>query len=54
MSDNRLITSRSKKSWVWGSFGSRRSGSDARYANYAGYAMYVGNEDFPRPDIGAR
>lgn len=50
MSDNRLITSRSKKSWVRGSFGPRRSGSYARYANYAGYAMYAGYEDFPTPD----
>jgi hypothetical protein len=50
MSDNRLITSRSKKSWVRGSFGPRRSGSYARYANYAGYAMYAGYEDFPGPD----
>src|ERR1700748_2723306 len=50
MSDNRLITSRSKKSWVKGSFGSRRSGSYARYANYAGFAMYAGYEDFPTPD----
>jgi hypothetical protein len=50
MSDNRLITSRSKKSWVRGSFGARRSGSYARYANYVGYVMYAGYEDFPAPD----
>jgi len=50
MNDNRLITSRSKKSWVRGSFGPRRSGSYARCANYAGYAMYAGYEDFPAPD----
>ena len=50
MSDNGLITSRSKKGWVRGSFGPRRSGSYARYANYAGYAMYAGYEDFPAPD----
>jgi hypothetical protein len=46
MSDNRLITSRSKKSWVRGSFGPRTGGSYARYANYVGYVMYAGYENF--------
>jgi hypothetical protein len=45
MNDNRLITSGSEKSWGRGSFGPRRSGSYARYANYAGCAMYAGYED---------
>jgi hypothetical protein len=33
MSDNRLISSRSKKGWVRGSFAPRTSGSCARYGN---------------------
>lgn len=33
MSDNRLISSRSKKGWVRGGFAPRTSGSCARYGN---------------------
>jgi hypothetical protein len=50
ISDNRLISSRSKKGWVRGSFAHRTSGSYARYGNYVGYVMYAGYEDFPGPD----
>jgi hypothetical protein len=50
MSDNRLITSRSKKAWVRGSFTPRSGGSYVRYVGYVGYVMYVGYEDFPAPD----
>ncbi len=50
MSDNRLITSRSKRGWVRGSFAPRTGGSYARYANYVGYVMYAGYEDFSAPD----
>ena len=42
MSENRLITSRSKKGWVRDLY--------ARYANSPSYAMYAGYEDFPAPD----
>jgi hypothetical protein len=49
MSDNRLITSRSKKSWVRGSFGPRRSGSYARYANFAScWSAHRTSLDFAR------
>ena len=44
VSDNRLITSLSKRSWVRGSFAPRRGGSYARYANYLGYVMRLGFE----------
>ncbi len=50
MSDNRLISSRSKKGWVRGSFAPGTSGSYARYGNYVGYVMHAGYEDFPGPD----
>jgi hypothetical protein len=50
MNDNGPITSRSKKSWVRGSFRPRAGGSYARYANYVGNLMYAGNEDFAAPD----
>jgi hypothetical protein len=36
MSDNRLISSRSTKGWVRGSFAPRTSGSYALYGNYVG------------------
>jgi len=51
MSNDRLITKTSKKSWQRGGFGQYGSrGAYARSANYAGYAMYKGHEDFPSPD----
>jgi hypothetical protein len=49
MSNNRLISSRSKKGWARGSFAARTGGSYARYGNYVGYVMYAGYEDFPGP-----
>ena len=42
MSDNRLISSRSKKGRVRGSFAPRMGSSYARYANYVGYVIYAG------------
>jgi len=50
MSDDRLITHKSKKNWRQSPFSPLRYGSYARYANYAGYAMYAGYENFPSPD----
>lgn len=51
MSENRLITNRSKSGWRKPHFAKLgRRGAYAKYANYAGYAMYAGHEDFPEPD----
>ena len=49
MSENRLITNKSKKSWRCSSFTpyAKRAGY-AKYADYAGYAMYAGYGDFPK------
>jgi hypothetical protein len=46
---NRIITHRSKGSWVKSSSTPRTGGSYARVANYAGDARYAGHEDFPAP-----
>jgi hypothetical protein len=48
--DNRLITCVAKKTLRKGPFTphARRTGC-ARYANYVGYIMYIGYEDFPTP-----
>lgn len=49
-SRNRLITNVSKKGRVKSSFAPVLGGSYARFANYVGYVMYLGYEDFPSPD----
>jgi hypothetical protein len=51
MSNNRLITSRTKSNWCKISFTpfSNRTGY-TRYTNYTGYTMYSGCEDFPAPE----
>jgi hypothetical protein len=47
---DRLISNRSKSGWTGFSFGPSRRGAIGRFANYAGYAMYAGHEDFPPPE----
>lgn len=49
-SQNRLITNMGKKGRVRSIFTPVIAGSNARYANRAGNAMYAGYEDFPSPD----
>ena len=48
--DNRLITNLSKQSYAGGGFLPAMGGAVAQYANYVGYAMYAGYEDFPAPE----
>lgn len=50
MNGDRLITHKGKKAWRRSPFSPMRNGPSARFANYAGYAMYAGHEDFPLPD----
>ena len=51
MSEDRLITNISKKSWRGPAFVPYgRCGAYAKYADYAGYDMYAGHEDFPPPE----
>ena len=51
MSNDRLITKTSKKSWRREAFEQHgRRGADTRYANHDGYLMYAGHEEFPSPD----
>ena len=49
-SNNRLITHIAKKGRTKFSFVPVQGGSYARYANCAGFAMYIAYEDFPSPD----
>ena len=51
MNEDRLITNNSKISYQGNSFTpyGHRVGH-VRYANYVGYVMYVGHDDFPHPD----
>lgn len=51
LSEDRLITCKSKKSWRSYSFSpyGHRIGM-VRFVNYVGYVMYAGYEDFPSPD----
>ncbi len=49
-SRKRLITNLSKKGWTKSSFAPVQGGSFARLANFTGYVMYAGYEDFPSPD----
>ena len=49
-SHNRLITHRSKRFWRQSAFTPRAGGSYARQANYVGYTMLAGHEDFPGPE----
>ena len=50
MMSNRLITNCSKQSWRRFTFIPQRSSPYTQYADYAGYAMWAGHEDFPNPD----
>ena len=50
MNGDRLITNRSKKGWRGSTAPAVQGGAIGRYANYVGYAMYVGHEDFTDPD----
>ena len=47
---NRLITHTGKKSRRKSGFGPVQGGNYMRKANYVGYVMYIGHEDFPSPD----
>jgi hypothetical protein len=51
MNGDRLIRNHSKSSWRGHAFSpwGRRVGL-VPFANYVGYVMYVGHEDFPAPD----
>lgn len=46
----RLISHRGKGSWRGYSFSPSRIGGATKYANYVGYVMYAGYEDFPAPE----
>ena len=50
MSDDRLITNKSKKSWRSGPAPRAHRGAVAPFVNYVGYVMYAGYEDFPAPE----
>ena len=51
MSNDRLITCLSKKSWRKAGFAPYASRVGfVPYVDYAGYVMYAGYEDFPAPD----
>lgn len=48
-SKSRLITNPSKRGQARGGFGKISGGAYAAYADYVGYAMFSGYEDFPSP-----
>ena len=50
LNDNRLITHKAKKREQRSSFAPVQGSSYAKYADYAGFVMYVGYEDFPLPE----
>jgi hypothetical protein len=51
MQGNRLIKNNAKCGWVKCGFAPHgKRGNTGVYANYVGYAMYAGHDDFPHPD----
>jgi hypothetical protein len=46
----RLITHQSKRNYRGGSFAPVLSGAYAKYADYVGYVMLAGYEEFPSPE----
>ncbi len=48
--NGRLIRRKGGKSVIHGSFAPTLGGSYAGYANYVGYVMLAGYEDFPDPE----
>jgi hypothetical protein len=49
--EGRLITNKSKRPWTKPSSGRVSGAPYGRFANYVGYVMYAGYEDFPGPSV---